>query len=112
MKGEIIPESAVRFVRDFDASPEKIWAFLTESGRLPEWYGDGMIEPRERILHGLNRSERQNAAAPDAWPRSGNFTKPRLLGVEQREAGAIHIVIEADLDEIELVARVEQALMQ
>jgi len=47
MKGEIIPESAVRFVRAFDASPEKLWAFLTESGRLPEWYGDGSIEPRE-----------------------------------------------------------------
>jgi uncharacterized protein YndB with AHSA1/START domain len=47
MKGEIIPESAVRFVRTFDAPVEKIWAFLTESGRLPEWYGDGVIEPHE-----------------------------------------------------------------
>ena len=47
MKGEIIPESAVRFVRTFDSPAEKIWAFLTESGRLPEWYGDGVIEPRE-----------------------------------------------------------------
>jgi uncharacterized protein YndB with AHSA1/START domain len=47
MKGEIIPESAVRFVRTFDAPAEKIWAFLTESGRLPEWYGDGVIEPHE-----------------------------------------------------------------
>jgi uncharacterized protein YndB with AHSA1/START domain len=47
MKGEIIPESAVRFVRNFDSSAEKIWSFLTESARLPEWYGDGVIEPRE-----------------------------------------------------------------
>jgi uncharacterized protein YndB with AHSA1/START domain len=47
MKGEIIPESAVRFVRTFDAPAKKIWAFLTESGRLPEWYGDGVIEPHE-----------------------------------------------------------------
>jgi len=46
-KGEVIPESAVRFVRDLDASPSRIWAFLTESGRLPEWYGEGSIEPRE-----------------------------------------------------------------
>ena len=45
--GEVIPESAVRFVRDFDAGCEKLWAFLAESGRLPEWYGDGSIEPRE-----------------------------------------------------------------
>jgi len=47
MKGEVIPESAVRFVRNFDASPEKIWRFLTDSSLLPEWYGEGAIEPRE-----------------------------------------------------------------
>jgi uncharacterized protein YndB with AHSA1/START domain len=46
-KGEIIPESAVRFIRTFDAPAEKIWAFLTEGSWLPEWYGDGHIEPRE-----------------------------------------------------------------
>lgn len=46
-KGEIIPESAVRFVRDFDAPPAKVWAFLTDSNLLPEWYGEGRIEPRE-----------------------------------------------------------------
>ena len=47
MKGEILAESAVRFERDFDAPAEKIWAFLTDSKRLPEWYGEGSIEPRE-----------------------------------------------------------------
>jgi uncharacterized protein YndB with AHSA1/START domain len=47
MKGEIVPESAVRFVRDFDAGSDKIWTFLTQSSRLPEWYGEGSIEPRE-----------------------------------------------------------------
>jgi uncharacterized protein YndB with AHSA1/START domain len=47
MKGEIIPESAVRFVRALDAPVEKIWAFLTDSRKLPEWYGEGAIEPRE-----------------------------------------------------------------
>jgi len=47
MKGEIVAESAVRFVRSLDAPAEKIWGFLTESNRLPEWYGDGVIEPRE-----------------------------------------------------------------
>jgi uncharacterized protein YndB with AHSA1/START domain len=46
-KGEIIPESAVRFVRDFDAPPARVWAFLTDSTLLPQWYGEGMIEPRE-----------------------------------------------------------------
>lgn len=47
MKGEIVPENAVRFVREFDAAPQKIWAFFTENSRLPEWYGEGAIEPRE-----------------------------------------------------------------
>jgi uncharacterized protein YndB with AHSA1/START domain len=47
MKGEIVSESAVRFVRDFDAGSDKIWTFLTQAGRLPEWYGEGSIEPRE-----------------------------------------------------------------
>jgi uncharacterized protein YndB with AHSA1/START domain len=47
MKGEVIPESAVRFVRTFDAPVAKVWAFLTDSSFLPEWYGDGVIEPRE-----------------------------------------------------------------
>jgi len=47
MKGEIVAESAVRFVRVLDAPAEKIWNFLTQSNRLPEWYGEGVIEPRE-----------------------------------------------------------------
>jgi uncharacterized protein YndB with AHSA1/START domain len=46
-KGEVVAESAVRFVRPLDAPPEKVWAFLTDSARLPEWYGDGSLEPRE-----------------------------------------------------------------
>jgi uncharacterized protein YndB with AHSA1/START domain len=47
MKGEIVAEHAVRFVRDLKAPPDRIWAFLTEAARLPEWYGEGAIEPRE-----------------------------------------------------------------
>jgi uncharacterized protein YndB with AHSA1/START domain len=47
MKGEVIAESAVRFIRELDAPAEKIWAFLTEASRLPQWYGEGVIEPRE-----------------------------------------------------------------
>lgn len=46
-KGEIISESAVRFVRTFDAPVAKVWAFLTDSHLLPQWYGEGEIEPRE-----------------------------------------------------------------
>jgi len=47
MKGEVIAESAVRFVRQFDAPAAKIWALLTDNALLPEWYGAGTIEPRE-----------------------------------------------------------------
>lgn len=47
MKGEVVAEQAVRFVRVLNAPAEKIWSFLTDSSRLPEWYGEGRIEPRE-----------------------------------------------------------------
>src|SRR5262249_15510862 len=47
MMGNVIRESAVRFVRDFDAPAAKLWSFLTDSALLPEWYGQGVIEPRE-----------------------------------------------------------------
>ena len=47
MKGEVIAESAVKFVRALPAPPEKVWTFLTDAARLPEWYGQGAIEPRE-----------------------------------------------------------------
>lgn len=44
---KILAEHAVVFERRFDAPPRKVWAFLTEASRLPEWYGEGTIEPRE-----------------------------------------------------------------
>ncbi|MDB5736230.1 MAG: putative activator of Hsp90 ATPase ue 1-like [Alphaproteobacteria bacterium] len=47
MKGEIVAESAVRFVRVLPGPIDKAWAFLTETSRLAEWYGEGRIEPRE-----------------------------------------------------------------
>ena len=49
-KGQIIPEAAVRFVRHFHSPSglvSRVWKFLTEPSRLPEWYGEGSIEPRE-----------------------------------------------------------------
>jgi uncharacterized protein YndB with AHSA1/START domain len=47
VKAEIIAESAVRFVRPLPHAAAKVWAFLAEPARLPEWYGEGRIEPRE-----------------------------------------------------------------
>jgi len=46
-KGQVIEEAAILFERTLAASPEKAWAFLTETARLKEWYGEGIIEPRE-----------------------------------------------------------------
>jgi uncharacterized protein YndB with AHSA1/START domain len=46
-KGEVIAESAVRFTRALPSLPAQVWAFLSDSSRLPEWYGEGAIEPRE-----------------------------------------------------------------
>lgn len=46
-KGQVIAEAAVQFERLLPASPDKAWAFLTEPARVAEWYGEGVIEPRE-----------------------------------------------------------------
>jgi len=46
-KGHVVEEAAIVFERTLPASPEKCWAFLTETSRLTEWYGDGAIEPGE-----------------------------------------------------------------
>ena len=46
-KGHVIAEAAIQFERLLPSSPEKTWAFLTEPARVAEWYGEGVIEPRE-----------------------------------------------------------------
>lgn len=46
-KGRVVEEAAILFERILPAPPEKVWGFLTETSRLTEWYGDGVIEPRE-----------------------------------------------------------------
>lgn len=46
-KGLVVEEEAAMFERILPASPEKCWAFLTETARLTEWYGEGVIEPGE-----------------------------------------------------------------
>ena len=46
-KGQVVEEAAIMFERDLPAPPEKSWSFLTETPRLTEWYGDGVIEPHE-----------------------------------------------------------------
>lgn len=46
-RGHVVEEAAIIFERILPASPERAWSFLTETGRLPEWYGQGVIDPRE-----------------------------------------------------------------
>jgi uncharacterized protein YndB with AHSA1/START domain len=46
-KGRVIEEAAIRFERILPAPPDKAWTFLTEPARIAEWYGEGVIEPRE-----------------------------------------------------------------
>ncbi len=46
-KGEVVAESAVKFLRDLPASPGRLWEFLTDMDLLPEWYGEARIEERE-----------------------------------------------------------------
>jgi uncharacterized protein YndB with AHSA1/START domain len=46
-KGRIVQEAAAVFERILPGPIEKVWTFLTEASRLPEWYGEGSIEPRE-----------------------------------------------------------------
>jgi len=36
----------VRFERTLPGPIERVWEYLTDTARLPEWFGDGTIEPR------------------------------------------------------------------
>lgn len=45
--GESVRVDAVKFVRFLPASPDSVWAFLTDTSKITAWYGaDGRIEPR------------------------------------------------------------------
>jgi uncharacterized protein YndB with AHSA1/START domain len=37
---------SVRFERTVPGPIEEVWEFLTRPGRLPAWFGEGVIEPR------------------------------------------------------------------
>ena len=38
--------SMVRFERRLPLPIERVWQFLADTARLPEWFGEGTIEPR------------------------------------------------------------------
>src|ERR1700744_2461774 len=46
-EGRVVPEAAVIFERALPGPLDRVWSFLTETSRLPEWHGDGRIEPHE-----------------------------------------------------------------
>ncbi len=45
--GERSTARMVRFERLLPGPIERVWACVTDPIRLPEWFGDGVIEPRE-----------------------------------------------------------------
>ena len=47
MKGEMSPVPSVRFERRLPGPIERVWQYLTDPEKLPEWFGQGTIEPRE-----------------------------------------------------------------
>jgi uncharacterized protein YndB with AHSA1/START domain len=44
--GEMRTAPMVRFERVLPGPVERVWDFLTDTARLPDWFGDGAIEPR------------------------------------------------------------------
>jgi uncharacterized protein YndB with AHSA1/START domain len=45
-RARFLQANMVRFQRTVAASARQIWDVLTDTGRLPQWYGEGAIEPR------------------------------------------------------------------
>jgi uncharacterized protein YndB with AHSA1/START domain len=43
---QFLEANMVRFERTIDASQDAIWSVLTDTQRLPGWYGEGRIEGR------------------------------------------------------------------
>ena len=46
-KGRVVAEAALVFQRTLPGPIDRVWDFLADASRLPEWYGEGSIEPRE-----------------------------------------------------------------
>jgi uncharacterized protein YndB with AHSA1/START domain len=44
--GHLTKAAMVRFERLLPGPIERVWDFVADAERLPEWFGDGMIEPR------------------------------------------------------------------
>lgn len=44
--GQLQKAAMVRFERLLPGPIERVWEFLTDTRRLPAWFGDGAIEPR------------------------------------------------------------------
>lgn len=47
MNGEMHPVPSVRFERFLPGPVERVWQYLTDPEKLPEWFGQGTIELRE-----------------------------------------------------------------
>jgi uncharacterized protein YndB with AHSA1/START domain len=47
MEAQFQQAAMVRFARTLPGPIERVWEFLTNTERLPAWFGNGAIEPRE-----------------------------------------------------------------
>jgi uncharacterized protein YndB with AHSA1/START domain len=45
--GKILKTGVVRFERVLPGPIERVWEYLTDIKRLPEWFGEGVMEPYE-----------------------------------------------------------------
>ena len=64
---EMMRVPAVRFERLLPGPMERIWEFLSDTGRLPAWYGDGVIEPRQTrptLIRALRMAATKREARP------------------------------------------------
>ena len=45
--GTIVEPSVLRFERELPGPIERVWAYLTESDKLPQWFSAGVVTPRK-----------------------------------------------------------------
>jgi len=81
LSGKFMRQPAVRFERILPGPIERVWEFLTETERLPGWFGHGVIEPPRRWRCYLAR-----------WPYSRSChtvetTPPPSLHLERVQSG-------------------------
>jgi uncharacterized protein YndB with AHSA1/START domain len=78
--GELRTVPMVRFERLLPGPAERIWTYLTDTALLPDWFGDGTIEPRTggtvRLMGGHVRGVITQWEPPRRLAYSWNVVSP------------------------------------